>query len=1118
MLLYKMFEGHHRPSQIRLLLIMKLIIFLTILNVSVAFANSNAQTITLHARDMTLVNAMRSIQKQSGYAFFLKGKSLANLRQDVDIAQLSLSKAMTELLKNVSAEWTLENGTIVIKPITATKPKESLVALPNTIGVFEQQRTITGKVTDEDGNALQGASVKVKGASIGTHTDAKGNFKLDAVAGTTLEISYIGYEIREVVVKDLDHITIKLKLLDNAMTDLVITGIFDKTKQNFTGAAVTVKNDELRRVGALNLIQALSAFDPSIRLNESIRNGSNPNIIPDITIRGETGFDLRANVDDATSNPNAPLYILDGIEVSARYVFDMDINRVESATILKDASATALYGSRGANGVIVITTFRPKAGQIRVTFDANTNVSAPDLRDYNLMNATQKLEYEKRAGVYNSQVYTEQIKLDQLYNSRLEEVARGVNTYWLSQPLQTSVNQRYTLGFEGGDKSFKYGIGARYDKDRGVMKQSGRDRYGADFTFDYNIGKNFYIRNNFVIDNVTGYNTPYGNFQSYANQNPYDRIYDADGKIVKKLSTGDWNLLADVHLPKLDQTNYITMQDNLNVDWRIMKSLRLQGRIGYTKQIDKQDRFKSPASVSYTDELDPKKKGTYYLANNRSERVDGNLTLSYNTFFNSHSLNIGVGSNMLQSESKGESFTAMGFSNPDISFIGSALAYDESTKPGGNYDKSRLIGFFGNLNYGYDSRYFVDLSYRTDGSSKFGRNSRFAPFWSLGGAWNVHKENWWRAAPKNSLKFRASAGSTGTTNFSSAQALSTYITSFTNEYNNIYGVNLVGYGNPNLKWQNTISYNAGVDWTLLNGFITFYSDFYVKNTQNLLLPVNVAPSTGFRDYMENIGKLRNIGVEGRLRFNFINDNKKDIRWSMTLMAFRNKGKIIQLSDQLKTINGYANNDFENQGTVIYRNFAEGRSQTAIMLVRSAGIDPATGNEIYYKQDGSLTFDYDNNDKVLIGDMKPDIEGSINSNLTYKGFNLFMLFRYRYGGKAYNGTLATKVEGSSPKRNADLRVLEDRWKQPGDHVGFRRIDDASRPYQTSRLVFDDNLFSLQSISLSYDMPTNLIKKLWMTRARILISTTDLFRFSSIKQERGIAYPFAKTFNVGLNVSF
>ena len=429
-----------------------------------------------------------------------------------------------------------------------------------------------------------------------------------------------------------------------------------------------------------------------------------------------------------------------------------------------------------------------------------------------------------------------------------------------------------------------------------------------------------------------------------------------------------------------------------------------------------------------------------------------------------------------------------------------------------------MVGFFTNVNYGYGNRYFLDFSFRSDGSSKFGRNSRFAPFWSLGVAWNVHNESFWHAHEKNALKLRASVGSTGTTNFSSTQALTTYLYDFSREYNGNFGVSLAGYGNSSLKWQTTLSYNVGVDFTFLHGLVVFNGDFYIKNTRSLLLPVTVAPSTGFIDYVENIGKLRNTGVEARLRFNLIQDAVKDLRWNVTLSAFHNRSKITQLSNQLETINQYANDDRANQGTVVYRQFEAGRSQTALMVVRSGGIDPATGNEIYIKRNGEMTFEYNHNDKIECGDMKPKIEGNVNTNLNWKGFNLYMLFKYQYGGKIYNATLASKVEGVNPLKNADKRVLYDRWKEPGDHAKFRRIDDTSAPYQTTRLVFDNNLLALQSVSLSYELPRKISQKMYMERVKLLLSSTDLFRLSSVNQERGTSYPFARTFSIGLNVTF
>ena len=1067
-------------------------VFVASLHVSAALHSQN-KMVTLHLKGVSLEEVIQSLKLQTDYGFFynIDSKDIKKMTNiSVDVKNMALEDVLLQILKGTNLTYSIVNDVVILNTRNSTVVNDSV----------RKNHVLVGRVMDMNKEPLPGVTVRLENTSMGTATNFEGvfSFRLPVEKGKLI-LSFVGFKTKGVEFK-LPSDTLKIVLEEEVenVEEVVVTGYFNKAKESFTGSEVTIETEELKKVGALSITQALSAFDPSIR--------------------GENGFDLRANADDATTNPNAPLYILDGVEVSAERVYDMDVNRVESITILKDASATALYGSRASNGVIVITTIRPKSGQIRVSLNANYNISVPDLRDYNLMNAEEKLEYERLAGLYQDTDYLEQCKLDELYNSRLEEVRKGVNTYWLSQPLTTSLNQRYSINFEGGDEYFRYGIDLRYDTDKGVMKQSGRDRLGINLTFNYNIGTNFFIRNDLAVDNVKAKNSPYNEFYLYANQNPYDRIYDENGKFVEKLSSGDWNPLYNAHLAKKNTSTYTSIQDNFNIDWRIIPALRLQGRISYTRQFDKRDLFKSPESLDYSTETDPKKKGTYFRSNSQSDKFDGNLTLQYNKVLGVHSLNVGVGSNLTESTEEGDSYTGVGFVNPNMIFIGAATSFKENSSPDGSYDKSRLVGFFGNVNYGYDNRYFLDLSFRTDGSSKFGRNSRFAPFWSVGVAWNVHKEAFWSGDEKSSLKLRASVGSTGTTNFSSTQALTTYNYDFSKIYNGVFGVSLAGYGNPELKWQNTISYNVGVDMTLLKGLVTFNGDFYIKNTENLLLPLTVAPSTGFSSYVENIGKLRNTGIEGRLRLNLIRDTQRDLRWNVTLSAFHNKSKITKLSNQLEEINKYANSDWYNQGTVVYRQYEAGRSQTALMMVRSGGIDPATGNEVYIKRNGELTFEYDANDKVKCGDMKPTIEGNVNTNLTWKGFTLYMLFKYQFGAKAYNGTLASKVEGANPYKNADKRVLYDRWKEPGDHAKFRRIDDRTSPYQTTRLVFDNDLFSLSSVSLSYELPREISQKIYADRVRLMLSTTDVFRLSTIKQERGTSYPFARTFNLSLNVTF
>lgn len=1088
-------------------------LFISFIQVSAALHAQDIK-ITLHVQDCLLEQLFEMIEQRSDYVFVYNHEQLEkNKRVSGNFENVTLAHVLETCLKGTGLFYDLLDNTIIIRERNEDG-KKSMV--------------LQGCVVDRDSVPLPGVTVKLKGTSVGTATDTEGNFKLTIPFTTSkvfLVFTFVG--MKQVEREVLYGVPIYVIMEDEVekVEEIIVNGYFTRSKESYTGSQVTVKAEDLRKVGALNVLQALNAFEPSVHLQQSLAYGSDPNRIPDITIRGENGFDLRESTDDARTNPNRPLYVLDGVEVTPTRIYDLDMNRIDQVSILKDASATALYGSRGANGVVVVTTVRPKAGQIRVTANANFNVSIPDLRDYNLMNAEERLEYEWNAiyRIYedpeNTASEAEKLEKLQEYNKKLESVRQGVDTYWLSKPLQVSLNQRYTLSFEGGDESFRYGIDLRYDNDKGVMIGSNREKFGINLIFNYNIGSNFFIRNDMMIDNVKGVNSPYGLFSLWARQNPYDRIYDENGDFVETLSSGDQNPMINSSLPNFNFDTYLSIQDNFNIDWRIVKSLRLQGRFSYTKEVGSVEIFKGPSSAEFRAVKEPGKKGSYHMSHNKKNIFDGNLTLSYFKNIGKGTLNIGIGGNMTQQEADSDVYIATGFANDRIDFVGAATQFQENSSPGGSFDKSRLVGLFGNLNYGWDNRYFLDVSYRTDGSSKFGRKSRFAPFWSVGVAWNVNKEKFWQGDDRNMLKFRASVGTTGVTNFSSSQALTMYYYNFNIEYNGYYGANLREYGNPKLKWQSTDNYNVGMDLVVWRGRLSLNADFYYKKTRNLLSDVDVVPSTGFKSYVENVGQLRNIGLEGRFRLNIIDKPDDGWKWNIAVSMFHNKSKILRLSSMMERLNeATAVDERKSISSNVLRIYEVGRSLSALMLVRSAGIDPVTGNELYIKRDGTRTFEYDGRDRVDVGDTRPKVEGVINTTLNWKGFNLYMQFRYEWGAKTYNETLASKIEGAWAYYNADRRALYERWKNPGDHAVFRRIDDNSSPRQTTRLMFDNNLFAMESLTLYYGVPSKYVKMLRLERIRAQISTTDLFRLSTIKQERGTYYPFARTFSAGLNITF
>lgn len=367
------------------------------------------------------------------------------------------------------------------------------------------------------------------------------------------------------------------------------------------------------------------------------------------------------------------------------------------------------------------------------------------------------------------------------------------------------------------------------------------------------------------------------------------------------------------------------------------------------------------------------------------------------------------------------------------------------------------------------------------------------------------------------LKLRGSIGSSGNINFASSQAITKYYYDASNIYLDSWGATLQGYGNNNLKWQQTMSYNVGADLTLFHNRLALYIDAYKKLTDNLLLTMNVAPSTGFSSYTENVGKVENTGIEGRLQAWWIRN--KNLSWSTTFSAFHNKNRIKAISNELAEMNERNNTSSDsNVGGTVVNQYENGNSTTALYVVRSAGIDPATGNEVYIKRDGSYTFVYDYKDKTVVGDTEPSVNGNIVNNFAWKGFNLYAVLTYRLGGKAYNSTLTTKVEGANPTYNADKRVLYDRWKEPGDIATYRRIDDNSSVYQSSRFVQRNNSLSLSNLSLTYTVPTAWSARFGVEYMKLFLSTTDLFRITSIKQERGTNYPYAHSFSLGINLRF
>ena len=975
----------------------------------------------------------------------------------------------------------------------------------------------SGTVYDENGEPMPLVTVQILGQTGGFITDSKGHFEFKTKNATErVRVTFMGYKAKAVTLRGGTPLRIDLEPDNQTIESVVVTGFTKKDKKSYTGAQTTIKSEQLLSVGTKNLLQGLEAFVPGLQVVQQNNLGSDPNARPELNLRGRATFSGAANL---------PLFVVDGAIVDVEYIYDMDMNTIESVTVLKDASASALYGAKAAAGVIVITTKPISEGAIRVNYSGTLRLSMPDLSDYHLLTPQQKLQYEDLAGLYKAggtamlPSFDQQHSLDLRRDRVVRMIQSGTNTDWLAKPLRTGVSHSHTVSADGGDKYVRYGLSLRYGNETGVMMQSSRERLSGTFKLSYNRQGKFFASNTLTVNRSTSQDPSYGSFSNFSKQNPYQSPYDANGELLAKLEHDLDNPLYEASLGSFNRAGSMDFLNTTTAQYWIDRNLRIDGDFSFTTRNNYSRSFKSPLSYTFRNETDLTKKGSMTENLGRGLSFLGKLMVSYNrTFFEKLYVTSMAGSSLESTTADNSSYTSLGFYSDVLGHPNFALGYGGSARPSGSESLATAAGFFFNGNAIYDNRYSVDVVYRYEGSSKFGKNQRFAPFWSLGTAWNIHNEKFFEGNKNiQLLKLRGSIGYLGNISFDPYQALTTY--TYNNRINYIVGAGSVplAIGNPELKWERTLSKNVGLDLTLFKNRWDLTLDAYQKTTDNLLLDVSLAPSIGAVTARQNVGEVENNGIEFQTRV--VPIQTKDLQWSLSLNYSYNRNKVKKVSDALKALNQKnLGVDSLNRGTTPLPLYEEGESLTALKVVPSAGIDPATGREIYIKRDGSYSFTYDPNDRRVFGDTSPWAYGSLTSYLMYKGFSLNANFGYSLGATVYNSTLASRVEGTTPKQNADRRVLESRWKQAGDVTRYRDIASTESPYQTSRFIQKEYYFTLRSLSLAYETEATWVKKLHMRRARVELLANDLFYLSTVKRERGLDYPFARSVEMSLRLSF
>lgn len=1081
-------------------------------------AASFGQRITLSEKNIPLKKVFKEIRNQTGYDFLYDAEIMKSVQPiDVDLKNISLVDALMNCLYGQNLTFEIKDKSIIIKK-----------NLPELILI--QQLSVSGVILDESNIPISGASIKIKGnLSRGTVSNKEGRFLImPASENDVLIISYIGYVSQEIKVKGAKSpLTIKLKIEENDMKDVVITGTgITRNKNSFTGATATFSGDQLKNIGNNNIVQSLRTLDPSFVINVNNLAGSNPNVMPQIEVRGKSSVPSASLKDQFGADPNQPLFILDGFEATLQTIVDLDMNRVGSVTLLKDAASTALYGARASNGVVVIETIRPKSGELQFTYTNDFRMELPDISGYNMMNSAEKLEFELLSGRYSALASEPslQVYLDQLYNDHLSSVKKGVDSYWLNEPLQTGLSNNSSIFAQGGDANFTYGVGMNYKTLSGAMKGSGRDSYGGSINLTYR-------KNRLNVNNITfirGYSStesPYGSFSKYVNANPYF-IKNSTERYLERSHPSNSilnyvtvrNPLFDAALPQYNRGKNLEVQNNLNIAYDITKDLKIVGSLQITKGNTTTERFEAPESSTFED-VGVLQKGKYTNNKTNNFSYQSNLLLTYYKSIGKHVINANLRGTINENSIQNFSSSAEGFpagSNGNPRFAYSYVQNGAPTAAAGLY--RTLNGTFSG-NYAYDDRYLFDVSYRLDGSTAFGNNKQFSPYYAVGTGWNLNKEDFlidtkWI----NRLKLYGNIGVTGNQNYGSVTSISVYDYNSNVNYNQFgQGVSLTTLGNPDLQPQKTTQISLGLDFIFLNNRLSGYINAYNKKTNPLVVGVDLPSSTGVFNYPMNVGNLTYNGMEFKLSYAPIYKLDQRIVWMLSITGAAYKSKYGGFSNTLNSLNKKQ----ELSKSLI--RFNDGYSAEAIWAANSLGIDPTTGREVFLTKDGQYSFDYNEGNIKMVGNTVPIVEGVMTSNFSYKGFNLGINLRYRFGSDIYNTALFNKVENisfSGITLNQDKRALYDRWKNPGDVARFKAINmTTATPIQSSRFVQRENTIAAESVSMGYTFDNrNWMKKIGIGSLNFTAISNETFRISSVRTERGIDYPFARTVSLSMRASF
>lgn len=1074
-----------------------------------------AQAISIDVSGEPLEQVFSTLREQYGFHFIYTSSTLAGLPAvSIQVQTASIQHVLDRLLENLPITYTVRNKTVVISRRQNSDSSASLVPVRGR--VFDA--LTTQPVTD--------ATIQLVGRHAVTATRADGTFELWVPKGVdTIRLTSIGYQPHIQPIGSGYFYEIFLQPLITAVDEVVVTGIVQRNRRHYTSATTTITGTELRQISNGNAINSIRTLDPSFVLVPNNLAGSDPNLFGQIELRGKTSIPNDAIQREFATDPNLPLFILDGFETTLQQISDLDINRIASITLLKDAASSAMYGARSANGVVVVETLKPSAGKIKVFYRADLGVELADLSDYNLMNAAEKLEFERLSGRYMPDTLTDLVDkhtLDLAYNNRLLNVLRGVDQYWLDKGVQPGLLHNHSLYLQGGNATWQYGFGGNYRDKNGVMIGSGRNAASGvvDLVFR---APALTIQSKSSLYANLGFDSPVNSFSNYARQSPHYTATDTAAYLWeipypnRPETYREPNYLYNARLGSYAQERTHTIIQHLVANWQISPGWQLEGRLQVGGEYARADTFLSPKDTRY-EQLNMLERGEYTHHRKSGYNYQGSLMgIWHRKLTRNQHLMINIRTEIMEFDVNNRGFRLRGFpenaqGKPLESYQFAQKKKEHLSSP----PKTRRVNALISGNYHIDNRYFIDANIRVDGSTQFGSANRYSGFWSAGIGWNIHNERFvqerWKSL--SLFRLRINSGLTGNQGFGSFASTVSYNLISRGSVDGLIHHSL---GNPQLKWQRTTQSNIGLDLELWQGKVSFTTNLFEKFTSPLIATIDLPLSTGISDYSLNVGDLRTRGYEGILR---LSPFYQPSGWTMTfgLTALGYTSRYEQLSAVLNRVNEYLR---EARALTRFRN---SYGPDDLWAVRSMGIDPTTGREIFLTETGHYTFEFREEDQVRIGSQRPWAEGVMSCFVGFRRFQVGAYFRYILGASRLNHALYQKVENinfDELSENQDRRALYDRWKEPGDPARFRGITLLEETPISSRFIQKENVLSGESLSASYvwdaaEVPW--LRYFGTTQIRLTGYANNFFRLSNILAERGLDYPFSRAYALSLHVSF